>query len=241
MRVIRFDSVDSTSTEARRVIERGGDGAFVVVAKTQTAGRGRFARSWASPVGGLWCTIAWPARGVALDGLGLRIGLACARTIEGALRRAGSGDDARLKWPNDVYVGGRKILGVLTEAVAVGGARFLLTGVGINANFGVEELPPEVAGTATTLRERTGADSDLGSLLDDLVGNLERAIRAPGVDSAMLAEARFRLHGVGKEAEVRVSDGQSVRGVLVGLDDAGRPLVRTATGDYVGVAMEAGW
>lgn len=212
-----------------------------MVARTQTAGRGRFARAWASPAGGLWCTIAMASEGVVLDGLGLRIGLACARTVEGALRRAGNGDEVRLKWPNDVYVVGKKILGVLTEGVAIAGARFLLVGVGINANFGVGELPPEVAATATTLRERTGADTDLGVLLEDLIGNLEGAIRAPGVDGAMLGEARFRLYGVGKEAEVRISDGQSVRGVLVGLDDAGRPVVRTAMGDVVGVAMEAGW
>jgi BirA family transcriptional regulator, biotin operon repressor / biotin---[acetyl-CoA-carboxylase] ligase len=227
-RLISLVTTDSTSTHARRLLELGDPAPpFVVAARTQTAGRGQFTRSWSSPVGGLWCTYAFPQAGISLEALGLRIGLACARTVEGALRSAGNGNDVRLKWPNDVYVVGKKILGVLTESISVRASQFLLIGVGINANFDASHLPPEIAARATSLRDRTGRSFDLEVLRNDLTSNLERALAAPGLDRSILAEARFRLHGVGQEAEIRDPDGNTVRGTLVGLDDSGNPIVRS--------------
>lgn len=227
MRVLRFDSIDSTSSEARRVVEADpGAAPLVVVARTQSAGRGQLGRAWSSPEGGLWCTFAWPGAGVSHEGLGLRIGVACARTVEGALRRAGNGSDVRLKWPNDIHLSRKKVLGVLTESIGAGDQRFVLIGVGINANFALDQLPPEVAALATTLRERTGSVHDLEQLLGELTANLERVLRMPRLDAATLAEARFRLDGVGREAEVRTGDA-TVRGILLGLGEDGMPLVRT--------------
>lgn len=228
IRLIRLDSVDSTSTHARRLLEQGSnDAPFVVIARTQTAGRGQFTRAWSSPDGGLWCTYAFPRDGVSMDALGLRIGLACVRMIENALRHVGNGDNVRLKWPNDVYINGKKVLGVLTESISARGNGFLLIGVGINANFEIAKLPPEIAARATTLRDLTGVTFDLETLRNDLTGNLERAIAAPGLTPSLLAEARFRLHGVGKETEIRNAAGDAVRGVLLGLDDSGSPIVRS--------------
>src|SRR5438552_3232297 len=92
--VDRLDEVDSTNSHARRMIierPRPCESARIFVARTQTAGRGRLGRAWASPEGGLWCTFLWPlpcgdARGgnphASLDGLGLRVGVACTRAIE---------------------------------------------------------------------------------------------------------------------------------------------------------------
>src|SRR5688572_18234675 len=164
-RLISLVTTDSTSTHARRLLELGDPPPpFVITARTQSAGRGQFTRAWSSPLGGLWCTYAFPQAGISLDALGLRIGLACARTVEGALRRAGSGNDVRLKWPNDVYLVGKKVLGVLTENISSRGSHFLLIGVGINANFEASQLPPEIAARATTLRDRTGQTFDLDEL-----------------------------------------------------------------------------
>lgn len=235
IRTIFLESIDSTNNHARRLLEsEGADEPFVVVARTQSAGRGQFSRSWCSPVGALLCTLVYPGEAIAPDALGLRIGLACARTVEGVLRRGGNADDVRLKWPNDVYVGGKKILGVLTESVAVRERRYLLIGVGINANFHAAELPAEIATKATTLLDRLGSPTDLGQLLSDLVASIERMLRIGGLDGVVLAEARFRLHGIGSKTEIRTSNGVE-RGILLGLDDAGRPVVRTERGDVVGI------
>jgi biotin-(acetyl-CoA carboxylase) ligase len=89
-----FDSLESTSLHARRLVEAEGAGliARLVVAGTQTGGIGRFRRRWASPRGGLWCTLVWPLApdgGAVLDGLGVRIGVACLEAVDGAIERAG--------------------------------------------------------------------------------------------------------------------------------------------------------
>ncbi|RMD62267.1 MAG: bifunctional biotin--[acetyl-CoA-carboxylase] synthetase/biotin operon repressor, partial [Planctomycetota bacterium] len=109
-----YEELDSTSLEARRDVESGelGDQARLYVAKRQTRGLGRFRRSWASPAGGLWCTLAWPVNlepRLVLEGLGLRVGVAVVHTVEHTLAAHGVGAPVQLKWPNDVMVKGRKI------------------------------------------------------------------------------------------------------------------------------------
>jgi BirA family biotin operon repressor/biotin-[acetyl-CoA-carboxylase] ligase len=234
---LHLDSTDSTSTHARRLLASR-PLPFVVTATTQTAGRGQFSRAWSSPPGGLWCTFAFdpPANPQAL---GLRIGLACARTVEAALRRAGNANDARLKWPNDVYVASKKICGVLTEALPA--PRALLVGVGINANFQAADLPPEIAPNATTILDRAGAPTDLATLLADLYANLQHALAMPGLEPAALAEARLRLHGANQPVTIRTADASTLQGILSGLNDDGLPLVRTGAGIVTATSLDPTW
>jgi len=190
---VRLDSTDSTSALARRRIAAGdlsGHGA-VFVAATQTNGVGRLGRAWASPRGGLWCTLAQPIDPAAVEGLGLRVGEAMCAAIQTALVRAGSAARVVMKQPNDALIEGRKVAGVLTEILAptrperpVSGTKWALVGVGINANFAYSDLPEPLRATATTLRdclriERIQRDIDLEALLADLTERLTAAITAP--------------------------------------------------------------
>lgn len=223
----RHDEVESTSLVARRLVEAGRivDAPRLIVGTRQTAGRGRFGRAWASPAGGLWCTLIWPIRGQPdriLDGLGLRLGLACLHAIDHELAAHGKGARVELKWPNDVLINGRKVLGLLAEIVRHDGRAYALVGVGVNGDFPVEALPPELRERATTLHEVIGPNVHLNRLIDDLRIRLRDALTTEGIDAESIAEIQERLHGVGEPATVTLPDGGAKTGTLKGLDGAGR-------------------
>jgi len=228
------ETVDSTNLQARRAIESGqiADSPLLVVAQTQTAGTGRMRRSWQSPVGGLWCTLAWPVHASVdkvLDGLGLRIGVAVVRAIEHTLDVHGLSKDVRLKWPNDVLIDGHKVAGILTETVSHGGTRFLLVGVGINANNASPDLPGSTI-KAVSLREVIGHDVVMPKLQEQLVERVTEACSGMGLDQHTLVDARAYLFGIGTRIEATSGKDGTVRGTLTGLNDHGE-LVVTDNGD----------
>ncbi|TVQ59195.1 MAG: biotin--[acetyl-CoA-carboxylase] ligase [Phycisphaerales bacterium] len=236
----RVEEVDSTSLWARRAIEAGeaSENGALFVAATQTGGRGRLGRAWASPEGGLWTTLAHPIpperHDALVDGLGLRVGAACLTTIRETLAAAGADPNrVRLKWPNDVLIDGRKTLGALTEVVRAGGRAWALIGVGVNANNALDDLPDDVRAHATTLRDALRAPVDLERLLRTLVTHLLTALARDGADALSLRAARASLHGVGTTYTVTLPDGARVEGVLEGLNRDGLPLLRTREGAYV--------
>ncbi len=232
--IVRFEEIDSTSAHARREIQAGRLAAAPVafVAARQTAGVGRFGRAWASPIGGLWFTLAWPSAEADLprviDGLGLRVGVACLRVVRRALQDAPTDPFVRLKWPNDVLAHGRKVLGALTEVVhepTPGNRPWLVVGVGINANFDPVALPEEFRSHATTLAQERGQRVDTALLEVDLYHELRGAITADGLDRETIVEAGHFLHGLGRDAIVSLPDGSKVSGVLKGLNDHGMAVL----------------
>lgn len=240
------DTLDSTSLEARRDVESGQlDGqARLFIARTQTAGVGRFGKAWASPMGGLWCTLAWPinqaSRRTAMEGLGLRIGVAVGQHVEHLLATHGHSERVELKWPNDVLVNGKKVAGCLIEVIEKNGRAYALVGVGVNLNFSVDALPVELRSSATTIVDIVEGESPIDRAAQDLCERLRDALMTEGLDSATLAEARQRLHGVGKPARVVMPDGAEKTGALQGLDDRGCLVLQTDAGQFtapIGAAL----
>ncbi|MFG0274304.1 MAG: biotin--[acetyl-CoA-carboxylase] ligase [Phycisphaerales bacterium] len=234
----RLDEVDSTQKHARRAVEAGqcADRGRMFVAARQTGGVGRFGRAWSSPPGGVWATLVWPLgpqSAQIIDGLGLRCGLATARAVEKVLADHGHADPVRLKWPNDVLVGGRKIAGVLCEVLHRNGMAYALVGVGVNGNSRASDLPPEVAPRATTLRDEIGRDAHLGRFVRDLRDRLCEALAVHGLPQKWRVEIDERLAGVNERAHIRLADGSTREGVLLGLTPDGRPRLRTETGEWV--------
>ena len=164
--IVRLDQVDSTQTVAFALAERGATDRTVVVADQQAAGRGRRGRVWQAP-----------ARTSLLASILVRSGLPQAllatlspttavATAE-ALRRVAP-LEPRLKWPNDVLVGGRKIAGILLESRAVASSEPVLV-IGIGINLGQREFPPELAGRATSVALETGHAADRETMLAALL------------------------------------------------------------------------
>ncbi|MHB1127650.1 MAG: biotin--[acetyl-CoA-carboxylase] ligase [Bacillota bacterium] len=149
-RVIHFKQVSSTNDAAREEAEGGALEGTVVVAESQTKGRGRLGRNWVSTFGlGLWVSIIIrpeiaPARAARLTMLS---SVAVAEAILEA-----TGLQVGIKWPNDIYFQGRKICGILTEMKAETDiVHYIILGIGINVNQEEKDFPPEIGGVATSL------------------------------------------------------------------------------------------
>lgn len=227
----RHDAVDSTNrvaAEAIRAGRLGGPAAFV--AREQHAGQGREGRTWHSPPGGLWCTLAWPLDAAeaprVIDGLGLRLGVACLRAVRAMLDPAAM---VQLKWPNDILIDGHKVCGCLGRAIHAPPGAWLLLGVGINVNNDPEALGPRLRRPATSLARARGGPLDLDAALERLLAELILATTSGGLPPEWLAEARAALFGVGARIEAREARGGLVQGVLEGIDNRGDVVISDAS------------
>lgn len=224
-----FDEVDSTNDVARGLAEDGAQHGELVVAEAQRQGRGRRGRSWLAPRGSslLFSLVLRPelppARAPELT-------LAAAVAVCEVLREASF--DARIKWPNDVLVRGRKVAGILTELSAAPGAlRFAILGVGLNVNFERGALPPEVAENATSLRLERGEPVPRVFLLATLLASIERWLNLLVAEGFEKVAARWSELSATLGARVRVEDGeQRVEGLAMELDPSGALLVRDDAG-----------
>jgi BirA family biotin operon repressor/biotin-[acetyl-CoA-carboxylase] ligase len=173
--VHRLGRVTSTLDRLHELAAAGAPEGTVVVAAEQTAGRGSRGRTWHSPAGGLWMSwLCRPPRPIGIEVLSLRVGLA----VASALEALGGLPPVRLKWPNDVMIGERKLGGILCEARWQGDTlAWVAVGLGLNVT---NPLPAEVAGHATRLadyRPDLGVDELLPSLVAELAAISGRAGR----------------------------------------------------------------
>jgi len=163
VKVIHLGSIDSTNREAQRcwIAQSPNIQPIVVRADTQTAGIGRNGRHWESPLGGAWISIAWPMLLLPerYDRLTPIIAEAVARAIAAA-----TGLSCRVKWPNDVLVGEKKLAGVLCQSTLHAGPRCIIVGIGVNANFPAIAVAEPLRMPATTLQDELGRSVDLDQL-----------------------------------------------------------------------------
>lgn len=231
----QFEELDSTSLEARRRIDAGLAGPRGFLARRQTGGYGRRGRSWHSPDGGLWLTIAWPADNLDRRALGLRVGAAVGRVIETALHeRGGSAASTRLriKWPNDLLIGEKKVCGTLCESIsaAMGPARpWLLVGVGVNVNNRAGALPEGLRRPATSLAEEVHQAIDVPTLAMDIAASLGRTLAAE-LRMDDLQWCATRLWKLDQSAAFTEPSGSVIRGVLRGLSSQGTPMIEADGG-----------
>ena len=143
-----FRTLSSSLDAIHDVAAQGAPAGTVVVAEEQTAGRGRDGRTWRSPAGGVWLGMLLRPPVPVLGALSLRVGLVLADVVDDLVRGASR---TRLKWPNDVLVGDRKVAGILCEGRWQGETlQWLGVGIGVNV---ANEIPTELAGRAIALRE----------------------------------------------------------------------------------------
>jgi BirA family biotin operon repressor/biotin-[acetyl-CoA-carboxylase] ligase len=213
---------DSTNSLARELAEAGAPGGTVVTAAEQTAGRGRQGRTWTAPAGGalLYSAIVRP-----LERRHAMLPLAAAVAACEAAERLEDGIECRIKWPNDIWVGGRKLAGILIEARPQDG--WAVIGVGLNLAISPEEFPPELRETAISLTSSPTAEAARAAL-DESLGAW---VDAEPAEVLAAWEERDALRG----REIAWGGGS---GVADGVSESGDLLVVTAGGDRV--ALGAG-
>jgi BirA family biotin operon repressor/biotin-[acetyl-CoA-carboxylase] ligase len=217
-RLVRVTTTSSTQDVVRAAAADGAAEGFCCVAEEQTSGRGRGGRSWVAAPGTALLTsllLRRPA-GVAA-GVPLAAGLAVAEGVE---RLAGIA--SRLKWPNDVMVGGAKLAGILTEVEPGGGVV-----LGIGVNLSVPEFPAGVAGVS--LHRLSPVPVSWADLICALLPPLARrldTLEAGGIP-ALRRDWMARAAGVGEAASV-VMGGRLTTGTVLGIDDSGALLLQGA-------------
>jgi BirA family biotin operon repressor/biotin-[acetyl-CoA-carboxylase] ligase len=254
-----FRCTDSTNARARELAEGGAPGGTVVTATEQTAGRGRQGRSWAAPPGKalLYSAILRP-----LDERHLLLPLAVPLAVCEAAEELEPGLECRIKWPNDVWVGERKLAGVLIEAKPQEG--WAVIGAGINLSIPRDEFPPDLRDTAISIlgalegsressrrclakRPRQG-DSSREAAPDSTAegggGHSARRLPTPRQAAAALnrrldrwvAAKRGDILAAWRERDVlrgREVAWEGGSGVADGIDDRGRLAVVVAGGERV--------
>lgn len=161
--------VDSTNIFAKGWADNGAANGAVVAADLQTRGRGRLGRAWASPPGtGVWFSLV--LRPELSPDKAPQISLATAVGVAAGLSKLGY--QAGIKWPNDIYIGGRKVCGMLTEMhTSMEQVEWAVVGIGINCLN--KELPPEIADIATTLARESDKPVRRAEVLAEVLNSLE--------------------------------------------------------------------
>ena len=212
-----FRSVDSTNSLAKDMALQGAPDGTVLIADSQTAGRGRLGRSFQSRAGlGLYLSILWRPEGTAQDLLPLpALGAVAAVRV---VRRL-CGVRAQIKWPNDLVLEGKKIAGILTESVLLGDELAVVLGIGINVSHRAGDFAGEVRHMAASLEMVTGKPVSRGAVAAALIEELDvlrrEALHNP---AAWLDEYRTRCLTLGRE--VRVVAGDTERhGLALAVDE----------------------
>lgn len=215
LRIVRYDQIDSTNTEARRIAAAGEGQNTLIIARAQTAGRGRQGRSFFSPDGtGLYATLLYyPDRPISeLGGLTCAAALASATAIEQLC-----GVSPRIKWVNDLYLGGRKVCGILCESFGTPCGTAVAVGIGINLT--TEDFPAEISGIAGSLQANIDPETLAVRICDHLTPYLQS-----GDNALWLGGYRDRFLLLGLRVEC-ITAQQRFPATVLGIDDAGALIV----------------
>lgn len=220
LRVVRYDCIDSTNTEARRIAAAGATEHTLIIARAQTAGRGRQGRSFYSPDGtGLYATLLYyPDRPISELG-----GLTCATALASALAiEQLCGAQPRIKWVNDLYLQNRKVCGILCESF--GTERGTAIAIGIGINLTTRDFPAELGGIAGSLQAKIDPEELARLICAHLFPYLQSGNNTLWLDGY---RARFLLAGMRVEC---ISAGERFPATVRGIDEQGALLVCTEDG-----------
>lgn len=213
-----YEVCDSTNARAREWLLAGNSGPALFASAEQTAGRGRNGRSFYSPPGsGVYFSLAFPVEGDFCAGT---VGVTCAAAV--AVReavRVCSGREAGIKWVNDLLLDGRKICGILAEAITDGGRNALIIGIGINVR--PAEFPPELDAIAGSVGDSV---TPLGRYVSETVRRLLPFLRDPGARD-WLEEYRRNSLVVGREITV-IKGAEQIPAFAEGINRNGELIVR---------------
>lgn len=171
MVIKRYKTLQSTNLKAKELAKRGAEPWTVVVAEEQKAGYGRKSTSWSSPKGGLYFSIILPKSNIEdLQTLTILAAFICAKTIKENFNL-----EPFIKLPNDVWIDGKKVCGILTENVIGKDVKLSVMGIGLNTN--IEKFPEDLENIATSLKIELGKEVDNKKILEQIIAGLKEQLK----------------------------------------------------------------
>ena len=223
-RLMFFQEVPSTMDEAARLARDGAADGTVVVAESQTSGRGRFGRNWVSPGGNIYMSVVFRPSVDALPFLSILAGVATVQTI-----RKTTGLSPTIKWPNDVMLYGKKVSGILVESVMEGEAVcYAVLGIGLNVALDPSQSE-ETSGIATSLEAASGKDLMREEVLRQLLQDLDSLYLKLCQGQTPLEPWRAMLDTLGQNVRVSWRD-EAYSGLAEGIDQLGNLQLRLEDG-----------
>ncbi len=227
--VLRLNSLPSTNDLAREMAQSGEGEGLAVLARQQTAGRGRQGRSWSSPPGeGLYVSLVLRPDIKPVDSpvITLAAAVAVAETLEQDYRIPSD-----IKWPNDVLARGRKICGILVES-AIEANKMLYAVLGIGVNLGQREFPEELKETATSLLIESGQLVTPDDFLKSLLERLEYWYRQATAQPSEVIARWEAMSSYARNCVVRVENSDSIiEGITRGLTAKGALVIEMTSGE----------
>lgn len=226
--VLTFETIDSTNTEALKHARLGATEGLCIVAREQTAGRGRYGRDWVSAKdSGLYVSFVLRPK-IELRYFPL-ITLMTGIAVHDMLAELGIKPD--IKWVNDVHIDGKKICGILAETTETSDGVAVVVGIGINLNS--DSFPPYLSASSTSIVAETGKSLARDDLIRSLSGYLDQFYRVLTGDNGPAEIVRQwqqrSSYFSGKKVRV-VLEKETIFGVTEGLADNGALRVRQADG-----------
>ena len=216
----------STQDVARSLAEAGASEGTVVLAEEMKRGRGRGGRLWHAPPGGLWFTlILRPKSTSALNLLAILSSLSVARSVQELF-----GLDAKVKWPNDVVVEGRKLSGSLVEAKIQGSSpAYALLGIGVNVNNSIPDDIGEIAISLKSVLKQSVSRTVLLCRILELL-DLYYSMLLAGMHNAITEEWKRVSIVIGRRVKVELDDNRVLVGTAINLNDRGSLLLELDSG-----------
>lgn len=228
-KVVNFHGeVSSTNKVAREMAEGGCIDGMVIVAESQSSGRGRLDRSWVSPAGGLYLSVV--LRPDVPVGKTLPLPLIFSLSVSKVISVSALVESS-VKWPNDVLISGKKVCGILVESSVKGEElEYIIVGIGINVNNDLSDLDEETRTRSTTLKQEKGETIDTRELLRDLLYLLDLHYDRflEGGTLSMLDEWSERSSTIGKKVRVVGVRGE-LEGKALGVDQNGSLMLNTGS------------
>lgn len=219
-KIIFKEEVSSTNDAAKLLAADGGEEGTVIVAQRQTAGKGRMGRHWSSPDGGIYLSII--LRPNLTPAEMLRLTVLFAVPIGRAIELA-TGLEARLKWPNDVLISGKKVAGLLVESTARSGeVQYLVLGIGVNLNSRTEDIEGENPGSLSAL---SGKSYDREAFLHQLLFQLDEFYQRYLNGDVSLDQYRRMSSTLGRHVVGTMGD-QRISGQAMYLDELGALIIK---------------
>lgn len=223
------EEMDSTNNELKRMAEQGAESGFLVVSDSQTAGKGRRGRNWASPKGSNIYMSLLLRPGFLPDRASM-LTLVAALAVREAILLV-TGISTQIKWPNDLVYEGKKVCGILTEMSAEADyIHYVVIGIGINVN--IKEFPEEIRRTATSLMLESGKKVDRNKIISAFCNSFEKKYeRFVEMEDMTLLLNEYNENLVNNGRSVRIIEPSGeYEGVSEGIDKEGKLTVKKEDG-----------